>query len=151
MNTARWIFGFPLAFVISAAILALSVVYDPSTVFYNYLFSSIYHLAVIVFSFALWVFLTCFFIPANKKYATVVPIALSFALAGYSCYGYIKEIQHGFFFPRQLIFSYSCLLIGLSAGFFISYQLFKDKGWGRTKKMEPNDVSVVEPGNHKNP
>jgi hypothetical protein len=138
MNLIRWILGFPLATVISLGTLVLSITYGNIGALHIYAFAFIYRIAIIMFSFAIWVFLTCLFIPSYKKYAGFLPAILSLALAGLSIYVSFTDKYSGGRIPEQLLITLSFMVVGLCIGYFVSYQLFKDKGWGRLTKPPVN-------------
>lgn len=98
-----------------------------------YFISYVFRFAAIIFCFAIWVFLTCFFIPSFKKLAGMVPMAATTVLIIVVIYLNARD-EHSIKFNQSSIFAFSSFYIGMLAGYFVSYILFKDKGWGRAKK-----------------
>src|SRR5579872_7218962 len=145
MKTIRWIFGFPLAMIISLGIFGLAITFGMTA---NMAFRSFYfityllRLVVILFSFATWVFLTCFFIPSYKKIAGFVPIVLSIALA---CVNLYIEFSHysNMRFSQYEFTNMAFMLAGTFIGYFVSYLIFKDKGWSKHKQNPRTAESFV--------
>jgi hypothetical protein len=131
----RWIFGFPLAAAISLGILFLAIQYGLRGFYSSQLFIAlyIYRLAIIFFCFALWIFLTCLFIPSNKKLAGLMPMAASTLFLIIVLYMSIKNISD-LHFNQNSIIGFSSFYIGMLMGYFMSYVVFKNKGWNRLKK-----------------
>ncbi len=134
MRIARWIFVFPLATLISWGIFYLAIAYGLRGV-YSYEFfaaSYLYRIVIIFFCFSLWVFLTCLFSPSHRKIAGIIPMAVAtviFIVVYLSSTG-------GYTIPanQNTIIAFSAFYIGMIIGYFMSYLIFKDKGWHGPKR-----------------
>jgi hypothetical protein len=135
MKIARWIFGFPLATAISLGIFYLAIAYGMRGFYSSRLFAVtyIYRLAVIFFSFALWIFLTCLFSPSPRKIAGIIPIAAGTIFLGLVIYLNARD-QYGARFNQNTIMVFSTFYVGMIIGYFMSYLIFKDKGWHGAKR-----------------
>jgi hypothetical protein len=136
MKTMRWIFGFPLATVLSLGIIFIFVNYSfLMEQFANRFVSIAFGYILLFFSFSLWVFLTCLFMPAYKKYMGLLPMLLS---TGFFIFVLYKGIRGEVSFNslRDIAIPISGVYLGMLVGYFVSYFLFKDKGWAK-KKINP--------------
>jgi hypothetical protein len=135
MKILRWILGFPLAAVISMGFFFMAVQYGLRGIYsYQFYFLELlFRVIVIFFCFALWIFLTCFFIPSNKKLAGIIPIAVSTILLVTALYLNARD-GGGMHFNQNTIIAFSSFYIGMFMGYFVSYVIFKNKGWNRLKK-----------------
>jgi hypothetical protein len=130
MDALRWIFGLPLAIVLT---LFFHWIWQSllGQALYNYTaqhpqISRVINIAEVAITNGLLVFFYCWFIPSSKKYIGLGWILLVFG--------------HGLFlhFNNQVIHDNGIAdfldnffpAAGLILGFYISYLLFKDKGWG---------------------
>jgi len=131
MNVLRWIFGIPLAVVISLGLLTLfTYSVDKYLGVSRYVLYIIVHAAGIVFSFTLLVFLSCLFIPAAKKYAALFSIIIMAILIGIAFFVALTNKLIGDFTIISAI-SFLGSFTGLLIGSFLSYIIFKNKGWNR--------------------
>jgi len=135
MKTLRWIFGFPLATVISLGIFYLAIAYGMRGFYSSRLFAVtyIYRLAVIFFSFASWVFLTCLFSPSHRKIAGMIPMAAGTIFLLIIIYLNARD-QHGARLNQTTLIAFSAFYVGMIIGYFMSYLIFKDKGWHGPKR-----------------
>jgi len=131
MNVLRWIFGIPLAVVISLGLMTL-VIYsvDEHLRVSNYDLYTFVHAAEIIFSFTLLVFLSCLFAPAPKKYAALFSITIMVILIGIAFYVALTNKSMGDFTMISAA-SFLSSFTGLFIGLFLSYFTFKNKGWNR--------------------
>ncbi|HZX57857.1 MAG TPA: hypothetical protein VFE54_04000 [Mucilaginibacter sp.] len=135
MKIIRWIFGFPLATVISLGIFYLAIEYGLRGFYSSRLFAVtyIYRLAVIFFTFALWIFLTCLFSPSPRKIAGIIPIAAGTIFMGIIIYLNARD-QYGARLNQTTLIAFSAFYVGMIIGYFMSYLIFKDKGWHGSKR-----------------
>ena len=136
MDALRWIFGLPLAIILTLFFhwVWQSILGDA---LYNYTtqhpqLSHVIKITEVAITNGLLVFLSCWFIPSSKKYIGLGWILLHFG------YGILLHFNNHViqdtgiadfldnFFPTA----------GLLLGFYISYLLFKDKGWNSSP--QPN-------------
>lgn len=93
---------------------------------------------IIVADLSLWVFLTCLFIPSNKRVAGIIPAIFIFALSSYAIWSAFKtrSITNQTLLTGQLYFI-AGMVISPFLGYGLSYFIFKDKGWKRIKNQVP--------------
>ncbi|HVW12664.1 MAG TPA: hypothetical protein VHB54_02510 [Mucilaginibacter sp.] len=134
MKVLRWIFGFPLATLVAGAFFYLAITYSQIIGYSTeiYVLMQFFRLAIVVFGFGTWVFLTCLFIPNYKKLAGLFPVALVFIFILYVIYDMLR--RHRLDFSPGSMAAFSSLVIGTLSGYFVSYIIFRNKGWGRRKK-----------------
>src|ERR1700761_4765271 len=85
-----------------------------------YFLELLYRVGVIFFCFALWIFLTCLFIPSNKKLAGLIPMAASTLFLIVVLYMSIRNISD-LHFNQNSIIAFSSFYIGMLMGYFVSY------------------------------
>ncbi len=136
MKIVRWIFGFPLATLISLGIFYLAIEFGLRGFYSSRLFAItyLYRLAVIFFCFALWIFLTCLFSPSPRKIAGTIPIVAGTIFLGLIIYLNARDVQYGTRFNQNTIIVFSTFYVGMIIGYFMSYLIFKDKGWHGSKR-----------------
>jgi hypothetical protein len=86
----------------------------------------LFFFSVPVVAFALFIFLTCTFVPSKKKYAGILVCILSLLFIGYG--GYEHYNYDGFISSKHLTI-YTGFIIGMSAGFMLAYKNFKNSNW----------------------
>ncbi len=134
----RWMFGIPLAFLIAIeTMLIIGDLVNFRKYFPNYYVDFAVHEFEVTVIFILPVFLSCLFVPRPKKYAALIAMIITTVLLAAVLYDqYIASPREGsgssssFF----VIGSEIALLAGSSAGFAISYFVFKKRGWNREVK-----------------
>jgi cytochrome bd-type quinol oxidase subunit 2 len=84
------------------------------------------YLTVPSLAFGLFVFLSCVFVPLQKKYAAILVLLLSIIFIGLGMYQHY--IDDGFL-RNQYIVRYTGFIIGLAMGFILSYKVFKENNW----------------------
>ncbi|MBS1524693.1 MAG: hypothetical protein JST19_03525 [Bacteroidetes bacterium] len=151
MKVLRWIFGFPLATSIVLAIFYFGVTYADVFKIYQSSYVSYFiawsvRMAITGFCFASWVFLTCLFIPKYKKIAGVLPMTVTIALMIYIIYNAYKA--HELLMSQRTYLLFGCMLISELTGYFVSYIIFRKKGWGRRKKSPEFMLFEGEPFNN---
>jgi hypothetical protein len=136
MNRLRWIFGIPLALSIAIGILILNAEFT-SAISHNELYRRsylYYHAFVNMICFFLFVFLSSLFIPSKRKYAALIAVIISTALAGIGLYDTFTQRYSEI--TLTILINYAGLFAGILTGIYISYTIFKNKGWDAVKKVD---------------
>jgi hypothetical protein len=127
-HLSRWIGGMLLAGVLTLGVAAL-VMHHGDNPDLNRLTPFQYwvvYLAVPSVALGLFVFLSCLFVPSHKAYAGRVVITLGGLLVGYGSYQHY--IDNGLL-ANQYMVRYSAFVLGLVAGYLLSYKVFKTSNW----------------------
>jgi hypothetical protein len=138
MNRLRWIFGIPLAFAITIGLIVLNSNFEEvigSNTFYMHIYLY-YHAFMNMLCLAMLVFLSALFIPFNRKYAAVIALSISFVLEGTGFYFALTDRGTYGDITFRLLLNYAGAFAGLLAGFYISYEVFKNRSWSKPKTME---------------
>ena len=88
---------------------------------YWFVFLTVHSLA-----FGLFVFLSCVFVPLQKKYAGILVLLLSIIFIGLGTYQHYMDDG---FLRNQYIVRYIGFIIGLVIGFIVSNKIFKENKW----------------------
>ena len=124
----KWIFGIVLAGVLTLWAAGFIMHHD-GNVDMNNLNEFQYwvvFLTVPSVAFGLFVFLSCAFVPSQKKYAGILVISLSILFVGFGIY---QHYMDNGFLPNQYIIRYTGFIAGLFMGFILSFNVFKRKNW----------------------
>jgi len=141
LNVLRWIFGIPLAFLIAFGFLYLLVTFDTQPRGYGFSFSFVFSVLAVIFIFGVPVFLSCLITPSPKKYASLISVSL-ITVFTIALFIYLLIINPPFQSARQAVVvvgRYMIFIAGSSAGFAVSYAVFKNKGWERKPKGQTID------------
>jgi hypothetical protein len=135
MIVFKWILGFFAALLTTFCLLGLFEVLASAVNLHGVSWSYylIYHSFAMILSYFLFVFLACYFVPVQKKYAGILAVLITFSLI---VLGLIMEFAGNVYKPDldlKFIINIISPLIGLQAGFYISYKRFKNKSWGAPK------------------
>lgn len=128
MVILRWILGIVLAGVLTLG-LAGFIMHHDGNVDMNNLNAFQYwvvFLTVPSVAFGLFVFLSCAFVPSQKKYAGILVVLASIVFVGFGIYEHY--VDNGFL-PNQYIIRYTGFMTGLVIGFILSFNVFKEKKW----------------------
>ena len=139
MNLLRWIVGIPLAFAISIGLIMLNSDYGLGN---NYLNKNVfvyllYYLSVNILCFFLAVFLSCIFIPYNKRYAALIAVVISLSFIVIGLYFKLTDSLTYGQITMQVLINQAGIVFGLLAGTYVSYEVFKNKGWRTPKNIDP--------------
>jgi hypothetical protein len=131
MKIFKWIAAVILACALTVGFAgflmhALGIENDPGHNWFKYWIVSVLFPSV---SFCLFVFLTCWLIPSYKKWAAVLVILLSLTFIGFGVYQH--NLDSGYL-PSIFLYRYIGFVLGLAAGFYLSYRTFIDRGWAGT-------------------
>jgi len=145
MKIIRWIFGIPLAFVLSAGIVLAGAYGMNDDILSNSYkaFEFIDHLLITMLVGFLFVLGSCFFVPSNRKYAAFIAIIVSILVLLYGLYLSFTDKSNDYRLTTTTIIDDGGLLIGLLTGFFVSYRIFKNKGWRPSKKWDIDESSHI--------
>jgi hypothetical protein len=126
--SAKWMGGIVLAAVLTLG-LAGFIMHLNGPVNVSKLSGSQYGLTLFIVppvACCLLVLLACAFVPSNKKYAGIL---VSLLWASFISYGAYEHYNYDSFVANQFKIIYSGFVVGLLAGFVISYIVFKNKNW----------------------
>jgi hypothetical protein len=87
----------------------------------------LFFFAVPIVAFALFVFLTCAFVPSKKMYAASLVILLSLLFIGYGAY---EHYTYDGFLSGKHITIYTGFIMGMAVGFMLAYKKYKNNNWG---------------------
>jgi hypothetical protein len=140
MKIFKWIIGFLFAFLISFGLIMGFAYLDPVNNFVNrnITYYCIYHLFTMITCFSIFAFLSCYFVPAPKKYAGLVAVSLSFLFIVFALYVDFTDKYFQGYVDIKFFINYIGMMAGLSIGFYISYEKFKNRGWGAPKNLAKN-------------
>lgn len=138
MNRLRWIFGIPLAFTLIIGLIMLNSDFEETIInnrFYirTYLY---YHAFMNMLCLALLVFLSALFIPFNRKYAALIAVSISFLLQATGFYLVLTDRATYGDITVRLLLNYAGAFTGLLVGFYISYEVFKNRNWSKPKVIK---------------
>jgi len=131
MKLLRWILGIPLAFGI---VLGLTyIIIDSNSIAHffgqNVKLDLAYHFVFVCILFFLLLFLSSLFVPAPKKYGTIITAAICYLIVlGLLYYRFFVATDH---INIVFIASFSGLFSGILIGFLVSYRVFKNRGWNK--------------------
>jgi len=131
MKWIKWISGIILAGVL-ALVPANFIMHRTGKVDMNNLTAFQYWVVFLVvpsLAFGLFVFLSCVFVPLQKKYAGILVLLLSIIFIGLGTYQHYMDDG---FLRNQYIVRYIGFIIGLVIGFTLSYKIFKENKWTST-------------------
>lgn len=149
MKTLRWIFGFPLAAAIAFGFLYITIMGLDAVVMRTgfYMLRQVVALIAIVIDLVIWVFLTCLFIPSNKRIAGIIPCVCILVFTGWLVWYLVRNSSTE---NRSDLISQAYFIAGMIAspfiGYGLSYFIFRDKGWKRlhSKKPEKDLAEIYE-------
>ena len=124
----KWIFGILMAGLLSVG-LGVLVMHHSGPVDMGRLTGFQYWLTLFItppIALALFVFLSCAFVPSRKKYAGILVVSLCTFFIGMGAY---EHYTYDGFLATQFKIIYSGFITGLAAGFVISYKVFKENKW----------------------
>jgi hypothetical protein len=135
MKVFRWIGGFIFALLITFVLLAVFEGIARATSFFNgsRTWFLIYHTFGMVTCYFLFVFLACYFVPVQKKYAGILAVIITVSLLTLSIYFLIVNRQ---LTNLEFISDIVASMAGIQAGFYFSYRKFKNSGWGKVAQFE---------------
>ena len=131
MKWIKWILGIILAGVL-ALVPANFIMHHTGKVDMNNLTAFQYWVVFLIvpsLAFGLFVFLSCVFVPLQKKYAGILVLLLSIIFVGLGTYQHYMDDG---FLRNQYIVRYIGFIIGLVIGFIVSYKIFKENKWTST-------------------
>jgi hypothetical protein len=145
MNTFKWTIGFLFASLITAGIISMIAYLDPIEGFVNrnLIYYGVYHLFFQMTTFSLFTFLSCYFVPQEKKYAGLLAILITLLCLAIGLYiGFTdKKDFHNDVINIRFLINYTGVISGLLIGFYCSYELFKNKNW-TTIKTQNNNIET---------
>lgn len=107
----------------------------------NITYYCIYHLFIMIICFSIFAFLSCYFVPAPKKYAGLIAVLISFLFIVFALYLDFTDKYFQGYIDIKFFMNYIGMMSGLSLGFYISYEKFKNKGWSASKPLaKDNEV-----------
>jgi hypothetical protein len=140
MNIFRWVIGIPLALLIIIGIAMLNAHFQAG--FYsNQLFRHfyLYYQALInMICFFLFVFLSSLFVPSKRKYAALIAALISILLASAGLYVSFTNRDIYGEIDMRFFLNFAGIFVGILTGIYVSYSVFKNKGWDAVEKPDNN-------------
>jgi len=97
-----------------------------------------YHAVANIICCFLFVFLSSLFVPIGRKYAMLVAVLMVFSLAVCGLYFNFTDSKTYGEITLRLLLNYLGMFVGLLIGVYVSYEVFKNKGWSPRKNIEEN-------------
>src|ERR1700712_5260486 len=124
MDIVKWIAGIVSACLLTVVFAGflmhtLGIENDPGHNWFKYWVVSVIFPAI---SFALFVILTCWFIPSYKMYGAIVVIVLSFVFIGF---GVRQHNLDSGYLPNIYLYRYIAFTFGLGIGLYCSYRIHR--------------------------
>lgn len=141
MRQFKWIISFLPAFLITLGLVTAFAYLDVVNNFIDrhITYYWIYHLFMTITCFSLFAFLSCYFVPAPKKYAGLLAVIISLSFIAFGLYMNFTDKYFQGNINIKFFINYRGIASGLSIGIAISYSKFKNKGWNILKNHQQDD------------